>query len=50
MSLDYWRAQAAKASERERKALALAAEYQSKNEALRSELSIIKDNLYKLLK
>ena len=50
MSLDYWRTQATKASEREREALKLAAEYQHKNEALRDELSRLKDNLYKLLK
>lgn len=49
-SLNYWRTQATKASEREREALKLAAEYQHKTDALRDELSRLKDNLYKLLK
>jgi len=47
---NYWRTQAAKASEREREALKLAAEYQAKNEALKDELSAIKTKLINILK
>lgn len=50
MSLDYWRTQAAKASERERKALELAAEYQAKYEAKQAELLILKTKLINILK
>jgi len=48
--VNFWRTQATRASEREREALKLAADYQAKNEALRAELSSIKDKLYNILK